>query len=116
MPSAKPGLTGQELEIMKVVWTLESATVRQVYETLLKKRHIAYTTVMTMVLILESKGYLKRRRVRMSVRPSCPRRRLSEQWCATSSTGSSTVLLSRWWSAGSKTGVFPKKSCRTSPP
>ena len=45
---------------MKVVWTLESATVRQVYETLLKKRHIAYTTVMTMMNILEQKGFLKK--------------------------------------------------------
>ncbi|HYK58463.1 MAG TPA: BlaI/MecI/CopY family transcriptional regulator [Bryobacteraceae bacterium] len=60
MSSAKPALTGQELEIMKVVWTLESATVRQVYETLLKKRHIAYTTVMTMMNILEQKGFLKK--------------------------------------------------------
>ena len=61
MSAAKPALTGQELEIMKVVWSLESATVRQVYETLLKKRHIAYTTVMTMMNILEQKGFLKKR-------------------------------------------------------
>jgi BlaI family transcriptional regulator, penicillinase repressor len=60
MPSGKPALTGQELEIMKVVWALDSATVRQVYETLLKKRHIAYTTVMTMMNILEQKGFLKK--------------------------------------------------------
>jgi BlaI family transcriptional regulator, penicillinase repressor len=60
MPSGKPALTGQELEIMKVVWSLESATVRQVYETLLKKRHIAYTTVMTMMNILEQKGFLRK--------------------------------------------------------
>lgn len=58
MPSGKPALTGQELEIMKVVWSLDSATVRQVYEALLKKRHIAYTTVMTMMNILEQKGFL----------------------------------------------------------
>src|SRR5215475_10750137 len=60
MRPAKPTLTGQELEIMKVVWKLESATVRQVYETLLEKRKIAYTTVMTMMNILEQKGYLKK--------------------------------------------------------
>ena len=60
MPSGKPALTSQELEIMKVVWGLESATVRQVYETLLKKRHIAYTTVMTMMNILEQKGFLRK--------------------------------------------------------
>ena len=46
---------------MKVVWRLESATVRQVYEALLEKRHIAYTTVMTMMKILETKGFLKKR-------------------------------------------------------
>ena len=46
---------------MKVVWQLESATVRNVYEELLKKRHIAYTTVMTLMNILEKKGHLKKR-------------------------------------------------------
>jgi BlaI family penicillinase repressor len=55
-----PTLTEQELEIMKVVWKLETATVRQVYETLLERRRIAYTTVMTMMNILEQKGYLKK--------------------------------------------------------
>jgi len=54
-------LTGQELEIMKVVWQLNSATVRQVYEELLKGRKIAYTTVMTLMNILEKKGHLKKR-------------------------------------------------------
>ncbi|MBZ5602854.1 MAG: BlaI/MecI/CopY family transcriptional regulator [Acidobacteriia bacterium] len=60
MRPAKPTLTGQELEIMKVVWKLEKATVRQVYETLLERRRIAYTTVMTMMNILEQKGYLQK--------------------------------------------------------
>src|ERR1700722_757517 len=61
MRSPKPTLTEQELEIMKVVWQLETATVRQVYETMLEHRRIAYTTVMTMMNILEQKGYLKKR-------------------------------------------------------
>lgn len=55
-------LTPQELEIMKLVWQLETAMVRDVYEALLKRRKIAYTTVMTMMKILETKGYLKKRR------------------------------------------------------
>jgi BlaI family transcriptional regulator, penicillinase repressor len=55
-------LTPQELEIMKLVWQRDSATVRDVYEALLKRRKIAYTTVMTMMKIMESKGYLKKRR------------------------------------------------------
>jgi len=54
-------LTEQELEIMKVVWELRTATVRDVYETLLRRRKIAYTTVMTMMNILEAKQYLKKR-------------------------------------------------------
>jgi predicted transcriptional regulator len=53
-------LTGQELEIMKVVWERESATVRDVYEALLERRKVAYTTVMTMMKILEEKKYLKK--------------------------------------------------------
>jgi predicted transcriptional regulator len=53
-------LTEQELEIMKVVWELQTATVRDVYEALLRRRKIAYTTVMTMMNILEEKGYLKK--------------------------------------------------------
>jgi BlaI family penicillinase repressor len=56
----KPVLTDQELEIMKVVWQRGSATVRDVYEELLTRRKIAYTTVMTMMGILEQKGHLKK--------------------------------------------------------
>jgi predicted transcriptional regulator len=45
---------------MKVVWERGSATVREVYEELLKQRKIAYTTVMTMMGILEQKGRLNK--------------------------------------------------------
>jgi predicted transcriptional regulator len=55
-------LTQQELEIMKVVWQLKSPTVRDVYEMLREHRKIAYTTVMTMMNILEQKQYLKKSR------------------------------------------------------
>jgi BlaI family penicillinase repressor len=56
----KPVLTDQELEIMKIVWQRGSSTVREVYEQLLQRRKIAYTTVMTMMGILEQKGRLKK--------------------------------------------------------
>ena len=36
MKKARTTLTGQELEIMKVIWKLGTPTVRQVYETLLE--------------------------------------------------------------------------------
>jgi predicted transcriptional regulator len=55
-------LTPQELEIMKLVWQRETATVRDIYEALLAHRKVAYTSVMTMMNILETKGYLKKRR------------------------------------------------------
>ena len=45
---------------MKIVWTLNEATVRDVYEKLLERRKIAYTTVMTLMKILESKGHLEK--------------------------------------------------------
>jgi BlaI family transcriptional regulator, penicillinase repressor len=60
MRTPHPTLTPQELAIMKVVWARDKATVRDVYEALREKRTIAYTTVMTMMRILEDKGYLKK--------------------------------------------------------
>ncbi len=73
-----PVLTEQELEIMKVVWACESATVRDVYETLRERRQIAYTTVMTMMRILERKGHLKVSRADRAFlyRPARPRQRV----------------------------------------
>jgi BlaI family penicillinase repressor len=60
MRKATQTLTEQELEIMKIVWDLGSATVRQVYERLLEQREIAYTTVLTMMQVLERKGRLRK--------------------------------------------------------
>jgi BlaI family penicillinase repressor len=62
MRTPTPTLTPQELAIMKVVWQLEAATVRDVYEQLRTTRAIAYTTVLTMMKILEQKGYVKKTR------------------------------------------------------
>ena len=56
----KAVLTEHELEIMQIVWQRPTATVRDVYEELLKRRKVAYTTVMTMMGILEEKGFLKK--------------------------------------------------------
>jgi predicted transcriptional regulator len=75
MRTPHPTLTPQELAIMKVVWKLDRATVRDVYEALRQKRDIAYTTVMTMMKILEEKGYLKKTRLERAhvYRPAQPR-------------------------------------------
>ena len=61
MREKSPTLTPQELELMKVVWRRGTATVRDVYEALLERRQIAYTTVMTMLNVLEKKGHLAKR-------------------------------------------------------
>jgi predicted transcriptional regulator len=61
MRKPSPTLTPQELEIMKAVWSRGHASVRDVYEELLKGRKIAYTSVMTMMKVLERKGHLKRK-------------------------------------------------------
>ena len=60
---------------MKVVWEHDTVTVREVYETLLKRRKVAYTTVMTMMKILETKKYLKKNQTDRAhvYRPSQPR-------------------------------------------
>jgi BlaI family penicillinase repressor len=78
MRAPNPTLTPQELAIMKVVWKLDSATVRDVYEHLRARRAIAYTTVMTMMKILEEKGYLKKVQVDRAYvyRPTKPRQQV----------------------------------------
>ena len=60
MKPAKPVPTDLELDILKVVWQRGQATVREVYQDLLKQRKIAYTTVLTIMGILEHKGRLKK--------------------------------------------------------
>jgi predicted transcriptional regulator len=76
MSKAPPLLTPQELEVMKIVWDASEATVRDVYEVLRRRRRIAYTTVMTVMQILEKKGHLKKSTAsRQHVyRPARPRR------------------------------------------
>jgi len=61
MRPASKTLTPQELEIMKAVWARERATVRDVYESLRTRRRVAYTTVLTMMNVLERKGHLRKR-------------------------------------------------------
>jgi predicted transcriptional regulator len=45
---------------MEIIWSRDEVTVRDVHRALLKKRNIAYTTVMTTMGRLADKGLLKR--------------------------------------------------------
>jgi BlaI family penicillinase repressor len=62
MKRSESKLTDAELEIMHVIWDFGGGTVRQVHERLNQQRPLAYTTVMTMMNILEEKGHLTRRK------------------------------------------------------
>jgi len=51
-------LTRQELQIMKVIWRLGSATVKDVCDIMSQTKAVAYTTILTLMGILEEKGAL----------------------------------------------------------
>jgi BlaI family transcriptional regulator, penicillinase repressor len=51
-------LTRQELQIMKVVWDLGEATVKEVCDAVSQRKATAYTTILTLMGILEEKGVL----------------------------------------------------------
>jgi len=59
-------ISNLETEIMKIMWTIDRATVREVHELMLKKEmekkdsgFIPYTTVMATMATLAEKGLLK---------------------------------------------------------
>jgi predicted transcriptional regulator len=53
-------LTKFELEIMDVLWKLDKASIREIYEQLPRKNQLAYTTIQTIVNRLEEKGAVSR--------------------------------------------------------
>ncbi len=55
-------LTRQELQIMKVVWEMGAATVKDVCKVMSQRKAVAYTTVLTLMGILEDKGALSHQR------------------------------------------------------
>ena len=52
-------LTEAELRIMNVLWERRSATVHEVLDALPDKPALAYNSVLTIIRILEKKGYVK---------------------------------------------------------
>lgn len=55
-------LTETELELMNILWTNGEGTVNDALEALPKGRDLAYTSVSTILRILEQKGVLKARK------------------------------------------------------
>lgn len=52
-------LTEVELELMTTIWSLGKATVKEVVSVLSETRPLAYTTVATVMKILEQKEFLR---------------------------------------------------------
>jgi predicted transcriptional regulator len=53
-----PTLTDAEARVMAVLWQRQTATVGDVVAALKRKRPVTYSTVQTILRILETKGYL----------------------------------------------------------
>jgi len=77
---ATPLPTEAELTILNVLWTIGSATVREVYDALSEKQ-IGYTTVLKQMQVMADKGLLERsERFRSHVYgPSFPREQTQQQ-------------------------------------
>jgi predicted transcriptional regulator len=58
-----PSLTDAEARVMAVVWDRRTATVADVVAALKKKRVVSYSTVQTILRILETKGYVSHEKV-----------------------------------------------------
>jgi BlaI family transcriptional regulator, penicillinase repressor len=56
----RPKLTKLELKIMDVLWSRESASIRDIQESFPENRRPAYTTVQTTVYRLEGKAAVRR--------------------------------------------------------
>ena len=52
-------LTEAELRIMEVLWQRKSGTVQQVLDDITQKPALAYNSVLTIIRILEKKGYVE---------------------------------------------------------
>ena len=60
MPSGEIDLGAAELEVLKALWDLEAAPVREVMNQLHQSgRRLAYTTVLTVLTRLEQKGFVR---------------------------------------------------------
>jgi predicted transcriptional regulator len=55
----EPVPSGREIEILKVLWELGSASVREVYERMCPDGELAFNTIQTLLRIMDEKGLVK---------------------------------------------------------
>jgi BlaI family transcriptional regulator, penicillinase repressor len=58
-----PALTDAEARVMTVLWRSQTATVADVVAALGPKRRVSYSTVQTILRILETKGYVAHEKI-----------------------------------------------------
>ncbi|MGA9461191.1 MAG: BlaI/MecI/CopY family transcriptional regulator [Terracidiphilus sp.] len=57
---ALPRPTEAELELLRILWEKEPATVREIYDALDVRRAVGYTTVLKLMQIMTTKGLVVR--------------------------------------------------------
>jgi BlaI family penicillinase repressor len=60
MADKPPRPTGAELEILTVLWSIGPATVRDVYNVIVRRRQAQYSTVLKFMQIMAEKGLVRR--------------------------------------------------------
>ena len=60
---ASPALTDGEAQVMGVLWRMQRASVGDVVTAMCETRPVTYSTVQTMLRILETKGYVTHSKV-----------------------------------------------------
>ena len=97
--TTSPALTDAEARVMTVLWQRSTATVADVVSAL-KKRPVTYSTVQTILRILEAKGYVTHEKVdrafvyRPLIDQALARRRALRHLVGRLFDGSPTLLVS----------------------
>ena len=91
--------TESELDILKILWSKEAATVREVHDELSKTKESGYTTTLKLMQIMFEKGLVKRDDSKKThvYQPAISRQRTQKQFLDrminTLFAGSSTQLV-----------------------
>lgn len=91
--------TDAEFEILCAFWQRGSATVRDIHDDLLKKRRVAYTSIATIVRIMEEKGYVdivdarRPQKFRVLLEESETRKQVTDAWADRMCGGSIAEML-----------------------
>jgi len=60
MAGGPPRPTDAELEILTVLWSIGRATVREIYNVIVRRRQAQYSTVLKFMQIMTEKGLVRR--------------------------------------------------------